>query len=148
MQGIGAATLGMVDKFTGAHGTFPDAPTGLAVAAAGNTAANLTWVDASTGVYYVIYQNIADDFSAASMVGFALQDEQTGYVSGLIPGQQYYFWVETIDEDGQACLTPAGSVTITMGNLPTVDMTGEMHVFNQDVVENTRSFYIEEDNNT
>lgn len=145
MQGIGAATLGMVDKFTGAVGTFPDAPTDLAIAASGNTAADLSWTDASAGVYYVVYQNTVDDFSTASRVGFALQGEQTYHASGLTPGQQYYFWVETIDDDGQACLTPAGSVTITMGNLSTVDMEGDMHVFSVDNVEYKRLFYIEEE---
>lgn len=147
MQGIGLATLGMVDPFTGTSGTFPDAPTSLIVVAAGNTAASLSWVDASTGVYYVVYQNIVNVLSSASRVAFTLQGEQTELIAGLTPGQQYYFWVETIDEDGQASLVPAGSVTVTMGNLPTVDISGQVRVLNTDNVENTRSFYIEEDNN-
>ncbi len=144
MHGIGVATLGKVHKIN--FGLIPDAPTGVTATASGNTAADVTWTDATTGVYYLVYQNTVNVFASASIAGQALQGVQTLHITGLTPGQQYWFWVRTVNVTGNLSVLPGGPATVTMGNLATVVIDTAEHVLNDDNVEETRVFNIDEGN--
>lgn len=117
----------------------PSAPSDLAVAELGNTAAILTWTDIVGGVYYRIYQNTVNDFASASMIGFALQGEQNLEVINLIPGDTYYFWIVTVNSSDDVSDTPGGPANITMSNYSTVDLAArKLKTFNMDNVEELR----------
>lgn len=91
--------------------------TNVQAALAARNKVTLTWTDGAGNAFYRIYQNTANDFGTASLVGFALQGAEQFLVGGLAFATDYWFWV--VGEDAAGGLaTEAGPATATTDAAP------------------------------
>jgi hypothetical protein len=86
-------------------------PDGLAATAASMSSVQLSWMAGAGAQSYTVYQSTNPSFAGAAAAATGLTTTST-LISGLTPGQTYYFWVESIN--GLAVSTASAMATITV----------------------------------
>ncbi|WP_244871357.1 fibronectin type III domain-containing protein [Catellatospora sp. IY07-71] len=93
---------------------LPQAPSGLSVAAQGDTAAKLTWTASPTGsVYYWIYYRISGQ-SAWTKAQYPLAGCCSFTMSMLTPGKRYEFHLKAENLSGMSGASNTAAVTLTI----------------------------------
>ena len=95
------------------------APTDVAAVAASSSLINISWTDNAEGAYYLVWRNTVNTFATATPTDFAEQGDQAAQAAGLTASTLYYFWVQTIDDNGNvSAASTVASATTSSSSLP------------------------------
>jgi|GEM_PF-674324 len=107
----------------------PSAPSNVIADSISTTNCILHWVDMSSGGSqednFIVYQNTANNFSAATAIATLAADTTNYTVTGLKAETVYYFWVRAINQAGNAT---AAACMVTTSNATVAGSTKEASV--------------------